>query len=125
MKSADQEQPAPQAACPAACPRCARECNRPPHLGKYRCQNCGMKWVAPVPVAEGSFDGALGGLLAACRGLGASVAQLELAAQGGGVVRLSAAGLSVTHVAQTDEELLLGGLAKLERLLGALGEPGQ
>lgn len=122
MKSDDPEQPAPQPASQATCPRCQRECNRPAHLGKFQCQNCGMRWQAPAPVPEGSFDGALGGLLAAFRALGASVAGLELAAQGGGVVRLSAAGLSVTQAAQTDEELLLGGLAKLERLLGALDE---
>lgn len=101
------------------CPRCQAEV----HVGQLgrtvRCRNCGNRFEVEVPPPAGAIVGDLGAFLAEVRRLDASLA-LQLRGDAGGVISLSARGVTVELEAKTDAELVAAP-AELEKALRAIG----
>lgn len=101
------------------CPKCKAEV----HVGQLgrsvRCRNCGNRFEVEVAPPAGAIVGDLGAFFAELRRLDATLA-LQLRAEAGGVISVSARGITVEVDAKTDVELAAAP-ADLEKALRALG----
>lgn len=103
------------------CPRCGKSCHREPAAGMLTCFNCGARWraVAETPVPAVSAAMTALELVAALRWREATLREMTIHPDGGGVIVLAAAGVEITHGAKTDEQLFLGAVAKLDKAVAA------